>query len=280
MKRSGFTLIELLVVIAIIAILAAILFPVFERAKNKAQSAACMSNLKQVALAIQMYVSDWDQMLPNWSRGNMWPYTCANLPPDPATDCCHTSWGGTSGWLFKYTQSEDVLQCPAANPPTSFSLLAGTTKGVYYTYLANSWYSGNKNSDWTGYSFGATTYTGKSMDYFQYPSHFITFFDGQSYLFANPELRGTEWYTVVNGGGPIGTLYPNASDPEAEPGIWGNSGGTDIGGLKGVHNGMANCAFLDGHVKSMAPPVLWDSAANRVQAYYFDASGTGGQSQP
>lgn len=62
--RTGFTLIELLVVIAIIAILAAILFPVFARAKAKAQSTQCLSNMKQQGLAFMMYVSDWDSRYP------------------------------------------------------------------------------------------------------------------------------------------------------------------------------------------------------------------------
>ena len=64
MKRSGFTLIELLVVIAIIAILAAILFPVFARAREKARQSSCSSNLKQVGLGFMMYVQDYDEKLP------------------------------------------------------------------------------------------------------------------------------------------------------------------------------------------------------------------------
>jgi prepilin-type N-terminal cleavage/methylation domain-containing protein len=58
MKRHGFTLIELLVVIAIIAILAAILFPVFARAREKARANTCLSNVKQLTLGLMMYVSD------------------------------------------------------------------------------------------------------------------------------------------------------------------------------------------------------------------------------
>jgi prepilin-type N-terminal cleavage/methylation domain-containing protein len=65
--RSGFTLIELLVVIAIIAILAAILFPVFAQAREKARSAACLSNLKQMGTALQMYGQDYDEGLPPWN---------------------------------------------------------------------------------------------------------------------------------------------------------------------------------------------------------------------
>lgn len=66
MKRTGFTLIELLVVIAIIAILAAILFPVFARAREKARQSSCLSNQKQIGLAILMYNQDYDERVIQW----------------------------------------------------------------------------------------------------------------------------------------------------------------------------------------------------------------------
>ena len=65
MRRSGFTLIELLVVIAIIAILAAILFPVFARAREKARQTSCLSNVKQLTLGCMMYAQDYDEQLPS-----------------------------------------------------------------------------------------------------------------------------------------------------------------------------------------------------------------------
>ena len=80
-NKRGFTLIELLVVIAIIAILAAILFPVFSQAREQARKTSCMSNLKQIGTAIAMYSQDWDERYPyfQWSadglhHGEMFPY--------------------------------------------------------------------------------------------------------------------------------------------------------------------------------------------------------------
>ena len=74
MMKRGFTLIELLVVIAIIAILAAILFPVFARAREKARQSSCLSNQKQIALGWHMYVQDYDERIPAYSRlvGGAW----------------------------------------------------------------------------------------------------------------------------------------------------------------------------------------------------------------
>ncbi|MEN6304107.1 MAG: DUF1559 domain-containing protein [Armatimonadia bacterium] len=74
MSRRGFTLIELLVVIAIIAILAAILFPVFAKAREKARQASCLSNLKQIGTAVLAYAQDYDEALP-WGAEITWSGT-------------------------------------------------------------------------------------------------------------------------------------------------------------------------------------------------------------
>ena len=78
MKKSAFTLIELLVVIAIIAILAAILFPVFAQAREKARQATCISNLKQLGLASMMYSQDYDENLVMLENSNA-RFTIANM---------------------------------------------------------------------------------------------------------------------------------------------------------------------------------------------------------
>ncbi len=108
-KRRAFTLIELLVVIAIIAILAAILFPVFSRAREKARQAACQSNLRQLTLAFLMYAQDYDETFPpayyfydGWSHEVAWDF--------------HMDWtSGTAhgGLIWPYTKNKQINACPS-----------------------------------------------------------------------------------------------------------------------------------------------------------------------
>jgi prepilin-type N-terminal cleavage/methylation domain-containing protein/prepilin-type processing-associated H-X9-DG protein len=108
---KGFTLIELLVVIAVNAILAAILFPVFAKAREAARAASCKSNLKQIASAIQMYVQDYDELMQPAA-------TCAAGPiytyPNNTTGTCWLWYHP----LYPYTKSSAVLNCPSA--PTKY----------------------------------------------------------------------------------------------------------------------------------------------------------------
>src|SRR5213079_3013788 len=99
-RKPAFTLIELLVVIAIIAILAAILFPVFAQAREKARSAVCMSNLKQILVAARMYSQDYD--------GNLMPAWMPNVKPDGDA---HNYWMYLA---YSYTKSFDFSDCPSA----------------------------------------------------------------------------------------------------------------------------------------------------------------------
>src|SRR5436190_15390928 len=83
MRRKGFTLIELLVVVAIIVILAGILYPVFAATRRAAYNAACLSNLKQIGLAVSMYAQDYDEAFPAaCSLADRWPATHDAQPDD------------------------------------------------------------------------------------------------------------------------------------------------------------------------------------------------------
>src|ERR671936_106434 len=85
LSRRGFTLIELLVVIAIIAILAAILFPVFAQAREKARMISCLSNARQIGTGIQMYSQDWDETLVPWFQRSGLPRDTARRDLNPWT---------------------------------------------------------------------------------------------------------------------------------------------------------------------------------------------------
>lgn len=92
--RTGFTLIELLVVIAIISILASILMPVFSQARGKGRQAACISNVKQICLAFQMYAQDYDEVYPSGQT----------IAGDP-----DSQWYNA---IFPYTRNRQILYCP------------------------------------------------------------------------------------------------------------------------------------------------------------------------
>jgi len=124
--RSAFTLIELLVVIAIIAILAAILFPVFAQAREKARSASCQSNLKQLSTAVMMYKQDYDEKYPfaGWTPNSI----------------------GTWDWqnsVAPYVKNKGVYRCPSSgdddeNPrnPQEWSWNRNPVSYLYNNYLA------------------------------------------------------------------------------------------------------------------------------------------------
>ncbi len=118
--KKGFTLIELLVVIAIIAILAAILFPVFARARENARRSSCSSNIKQIGLGFQQYIQDYDEKFPQIRSG-------AN---------------NAAGWAIAmqpYLKSSQIFQCPSeSNAPNNVTVGAATYGDTGYT---DYWYN-------------------------------------------------------------------------------------------------------------------------------------------
>jgi prepilin-type N-terminal cleavage/methylation domain-containing protein/prepilin-type processing-associated H-X9-DG protein len=103
-RNKGFTLIELLVVIAIIAILAAILFPVFAQAREKARQASCLSNLKQLTLGWVMYAQDYDESFPQWKWDQM--YAAGSVSPNNAASL----WVNA---IYPYVKNAQVYNCPS-----------------------------------------------------------------------------------------------------------------------------------------------------------------------
>ena len=121
----NFTLIELLVVIAIIAILASMLLPALQQAREKGREAVCMSQLKQLGTGLYMYVDEWDGALPQWV-----------IPKDPP----QTWWSGTISPYMGYAVDDlfgaEYMPCPSASGEKYWHFLDGYFD-VFHTYGAN-----------------------------------------------------------------------------------------------------------------------------------------------
>jgi prepilin-type N-terminal cleavage/methylation domain-containing protein len=124
-KRPGFTLIELLVVIAIIAILAAILFPVFAKARENARRAACMSNLKQIGIGTMQYIQDSDERFPPYVELNDTQATANPFGATPAekyvvaggNSLSKGHWHTWMDFIYPYIKSVQVFDCPSRQFP-------------------------------------------------------------------------------------------------------------------------------------------------------------------
>ena len=139
MKKRGFTLIELLVVIAIIAILAAILFPVFARAREKARQTSCLSNLKQLSLALLMYCQDYDERYPR-----MYSYSAGRTELRWWEDVIQPY---VKNWQLTICPSSTVFTYSYRRPPEGPNPLR-------FTYGCNSMRSGDGTDPNAGYGNG------------------------------------------------------------------------------------------------------------------------------
>jgi prepilin-type N-terminal cleavage/methylation domain-containing protein/prepilin-type processing-associated H-X9-DG protein len=256
MKR-GFTLIELLVVIAIIAILAAILFPVFAQARESARKTTCLSNVKQLAIAHLMYAQDYDETLAtSWSEGFPGEF-CWNVQP--------------------YMKSLNILLCPSRTTSTvtygnqcANNMLPGHIDNPtgclqYWGYGFNTGYTWNDDSGATvkGTSHGWTTdqyidiYVGSVLCHVKLRNQAICGLNQAKFQSpANCILLGDTADGVVAGLG-VGdlTISPTASACDLlRIGKWPR------------HSGQNNVAFVDGHSKSYRFTPTWITIAGTANA--------------
>jgi prepilin-type N-terminal cleavage/methylation domain-containing protein/prepilin-type processing-associated H-X9-DG protein len=234
--RRGFTLIELLVVIAIIAILAAILFPVFAQAREKARQTTCMSNLKQIGLAMMQYCQDYDGFVPGENV----------YPGNPTTIDANEDFE-VAAKLNAYAKSFGVFKCP----DSPFAI--GTTQAMqqYWNYVPDPTSVGLPASK-VGY---AKLYDDvyPPMDYKMNPSFYNPAPGGNRGLIRN--LDDQDICSPSNVGMMIDfPPVPNSSvNPSPSAAFW------QAGGLSpdGRHSNGAVLMFADGHAKWFHYTVLY-----------------------
>lgn len=224
MRRRAFTLIELLVVIAIIAILAAILFPVFARAREAARATSCKSNLKQIITASLMYAQDYDEVIPSSYGGY-----AANVSGTPR----NVLW---MGLILPYTKNTGVYRCPSHSSPAEYE----PNNPQYTSY-------GHQHNN-LGYG-----QPGAAMADIKSPAETIFFSDvgrhtgNWAAFMANPDSEAFE----NNPGWFYSRRYDQCSACPTYNG--GGCCDTDAVTVIARHSGMCNIAYVDGHVKAVRP---------------------------
>ena len=252
-RRSGFTLIELLVVIAIIAILAAILFPVFARVRDKARMTSCGSNARQLSLAVQMYTQDYDETLPMACN-----YDAALDAPDRMY----------MGQIKPYVKNQGVYLCPSAENAVYGDLWA-TRSAIPIGYSALTEY--DSSGTW-----GVTSVSTLSM--IDEPSRTVLFAETPAGAFANG-YRGYVFDPRNNPSGQTNAdprlLTPLVADQELVALLYP---GSSPGQLKpvycrhmkdGQNSGFSQVVLADGHVKAYSAKSIlaMERGANLIWRY-------------
>lgn len=265
MKNKAFTLIELLVVIAIIAILAAILFPVFAKAREKARQISCLSNEKQIGIAIMQYTQDADEMYP--------------LGVD---DQWHNAWPTS---VQPYIKSLAVLRCPDDSNTLLDPTLQSNTAfyGIAVSYASNGYMK---------YINGANTMLGVIGPYVPGPNPWeidtvksIASVGRPADTIMLAEKFNGDAITALSLGVPsywgVGTAITNQNwndkyaPQEIPDGTKSQTATYPLGANGSVsahHTDMANFLFCDGHAKAMRPYATDPDPTNQPQNNMWDAT--------
>ncbi len=253
MKRRGFTLIELLVVIAIIAILAAILFPVFAQAKVAAKKAVDLSNVKQISLGVIMYAADFDDYTPGVTNGGD-TWVVVTFPYIKSGAVTEFLPGAATAGLFR--SPLDANGTPSAIAfGTAISYGVNSLFDNTFTPRGMFSFSGNNARSFTSVTNPADTvmmadkFNADVFSYLQsHPFWGGIGFGNHSRDPFSPVFTGPD-FAMISGRGdhniPNGTL-PAQSNTVRYP--TGSNGGVSL-----VTNNQANFAFSDGHTKTMNP---------------------------
>jgi len=238
MKRA-FTLIELLVVIAIIAILSAILFPVFAQAKQAAKATACLSNVKQLGLGLTLYASDEDDRLPAATE---------HMEAGGEGETVAESWLDT---VQPYIKARLLYRCPEDRSPHWND--AEDARGTSYGLNAYA-------------SFNHPPYFGPALSSFGHPSNTV--------LAAELGDERTEDHFMPMYWGTPSRL----EDADAQAEEWDASAGLPIAMGIERHNQRSNYPFADGHAKSLTFSQTWSQTNGSAPTRdFYDPIGEVGQ---
>jgi len=240
-RAAGFTLIELLVVIAIIAILAAILFPVFAKARDKARTIACLNNVKQIALACHMYIGDWDGFFP-WGTSSDMDWHVDRWDPDPPNLL--------SGLLPYVENNYALFRCPVATW-TRLNWTGGhlDTYAMPYHWGGMGVFGGHRpGGDREGDPFAAANIT----DLIQ-PANTVITYEFQNCYAVSGYADFTVEHPAAYSGAYVGFYHADTTGTFWEQrNFWPHAGHT-----------LANYAFADGHAKGLKSNMQcteWDSS--------------------